>query len=85
MVEGDMQSVTGKNLKLIESETLLDPSLVPQRTVKLKMIDKMPPIPERDRWRLGYLEKRLTARGDAYYAGQDTEDLTSLIDSLCTG
>ena len=83
--EGDLQSVTGHNVKLIENETLMDPSLAPLQALKQKIIENVPPVPNRDRWRLGYLEQLLVARGEAYYAGQDTGGLTTLIDSLCSG
>ena len=45
---------------------------------------KLAVVPDRDRWRVSYLERLLEERGQAYYEGGDCEHLTVLIDSLCT-
>ena len=37
----------------------------------------------RDRWRIRYLARLLEEREEAYYIGEDHEQLTGLIDSLC--
>ena len=48
------------------------------------VVRKTPAVPERDRWRLGYLAKMLEARGETFYAGKETELVSILIDSLCS-
>ena len=84
VVSGDVQSTTGHNLSLIKLETGLDPTKVTSCAVKQQLVRKTPAVPERDRWRLGYLGKMLEARGEAFYAGKETELLSILIDSLCS-
>ena len=41
-------------------------------------------VPDEDIWRVKYLGKLLEARGEANYEREDTEQLTVLIDSLCS-
>ena len=41
-------------------------------------------VPDGDIWRVKYLGKLLEARGEANYEGEDTQQLTVLIDSLCS-
>ena len=53
-------------------------------SVKKTLIKQLPAVPVRDRWRMGYLGSMLQSRGEAFYAGKETELLTSLIDSLCS-
>ena len=84
VVSGDVQSTTGHNLSMIKLETGLDPTKATSWAVKQQLVRKTPAVPERDRWRLGYLAKMLEARGEAFYAGKETELLSILIDSLCS-
>ena len=51
--------------------------------VKAVLSNMLAVVPDRDRWRVSYLEKLLEERGQAYYEGRDHEHLTVLIDSLC--
>ena len=44
----------------------------------------MTTIPDRDMWRIRYLARLLEERGQAHYEGEDVNQLTVLIDSLCT-
>ena len=41
-------------------------------------------VPDREKWRISYLTKLLMERGQNHYEGGDVEQLTVLIDSLCT-
>ena len=52
--------------------------------IQIKLIRKTPEVPDRDKWRLGYLGKMLEQRGEAFYAGKETGHLSVLIDSLCS-
>ena len=83
-VKGDIQSTVGHNMSLIQTETSLNPSLVSSQAIKKAMVKAISPVPVTDSWRLPYLDKLLSARGEASYLGEDTAMLTSYIDSLCS-
>ena len=61
-----------------------DLALVSVPILKTTMLTDLPPVPKMDQWRLGDLGHLLTARGDAFYDGSDTEKFTMLIDNLCS-
>ena len=84
VVSADVLSTTGHNICLIKMETGLDPTQATSHAVKQELVKKTPPVPEIDGWRLVYLGKMLETRGEAFYAGKETELLSSLIDSLCS-
>ena len=84
VVRGDVQTTTGYNVNLIRLETAMDPTSATPASVKKVLIKQLPAVPVRDRWRMGYLGSMLKSRGEAFYAGKETELLTSLIDSLCS-
>ena len=48
------------------------------------MESKLATIPGRGMWRIGYLARLLEDRGQAHYEGEAVDQLTVLIDSLCT-
>ena len=64
-------------------EVGLNPLSISLGRVKEVLGEKLSPIPEEKRCRVGYLGKLLKARGEALYEGRETIQLTSLIDSLC--
>ena len=68
---------------MIRKETALDPIRVTSAEVRQAVHGIIPPVPERESWRLSYLASLLQTRGEAHYAGKDTALLTTLIDSLC--
>ena len=80
----DVCTSTGQNLWFLEQETGLDPLSVSASRVKAGLVSEVPPVPDRERWRLAYLAKLLQMRGQLYYEGGKTDHLTVLIDSLCT-
>ena len=84
VVSGDVRTTTGLNLRLVNMETGMDPLHTSAAKVKAVLGNKLVTIPDRDRWRLGYMAKMLEERGHAYYEGGETEHLTVLIDSLST-
>jgi hypothetical protein len=85
VVQRDIRTVTGSNIALIRQETGMDPISSFPWKVKLKLADNMSRVPEMDMWRLDYLAKLLTKRGEASYRVEDSVvvRLTALIDSLC--
>ena len=83
-VAGDAQSTTGLNIRMIRKETALDPTRATSAAVRQALLGVIPPVPERENWRLSYLASMLQTRGEAHYAGKDTALLTTLIDSLCS-
>ena len=86
VVQRDIRTVTGENIALIRQETGLDPAHACPWKVKQKLMNTSAPVPDLDKWRLDYLAKLLTERGEAHYRVEDSvvSRLTALIDSLCT-
>ena len=76
------RSTTGRNLKLIERETSLDPWRVKGWLVREHM--ERAELPSSEGWRLMYLAKLLKARMDMEARCQDVEEVTTLIESLCS-
>jgi hypothetical protein len=82
----DIRSTTGKNLKLLEEITGLDPWVygsdrVKQELVKAEKVE----VPQLDQWRVGYLASLLEQRQRLHYWGdkEGWERVSGLIDSLC--
>ena len=84
VVAGDVNTTTGQNLSVIRWETGLDPLTASLVKMKAAIVNRLAEVPGEDVWRLQYLCKLLEARGDAYYRGEDSHQLTVLIDSLCS-
>ena len=82
VVARDVRSVTGKNLILIEKETGLDPWRTSSSEVRDRVPDKT--TPEEDLWRLPLLCQYWYKREEAKANLEDTEEITSLINSLCS-
>ena len=80
----DVTTTTGKNLYVLRLETGLDPLATSLVKIKAAVWSRVAAVPVDDVWRLEYLGKLLEARGDAHYGGEDTNQLTVLIDSLCS-
>ena len=82
----DIRTVTGSNIALIKLETgLSDPVWTGLGKVKEELQKVVAIVPDLDKWRLDYLTRLLTDRGEAYYRADEEEviRLSSLIDSLC--
>ena len=81
----DVRSSVGANLQLIQRESGLDPSMVGPGQLQSALLaaDHLQVLPE-DEWPVVYLQRLLTERLQAHYAGEESEEtrLKVLIDSL---
>ena len=82
VVSRDVRSVTGKNLLFIERESGLDPWKSSSANVRNMLPNSK--VPEVDMWRLPLLCKYIYLRKDMKIQSENTEEITSLIDSLCS-
>ena len=82
VVSRDVRSTTGKNLLLIESESGLDPWTASEESVREAL--KRNPVPDQDLGRLPLLCQFLMKRQDMEGIMESTEDITNLINSLCS-
>ena len=81
----DVQSVTGKNLRLVQDITHLNPWNTPYRKLKQALISaETVEVPPMDRWRLPYLCTLLAQRREAHNLVDEEEEgrLEELISSL---
>ena len=81
----DVQSVTGKNLRLVQDITHLNPWNTPYRKLKQALISaETVEVPPMDRWRLPYLCTLLAQRREAHNLVEEEEEerLEELISSL---
>ena len=81
IVARDCQSVTAKNVKLVERAAGCSPW--DYSTMRIKAGLKKPPAPENDEWRLPLLLKMLDHRRHEESLLHETENLSKMIDSLC--
>ena len=84
VTRGGVQTTTGQNLDLIRRESGMNPMTCSALKIRNILGGQLSAVPDNDQWRLRYLCRLLEARGQAHYEGGETEELTSLIDSLCT-
>ena len=77
-----VRSTTGKNLMQIERDTGLDPWVTPAWKVRATVPRAEVPVSEG--WRAQYLNKLIWARREMMTKVEDTTELYSLIDSLCS-
>ena len=63
----------------------MDPVLSSLVQIKCELKKKVASVPDMDRWRVKYLARLLSDRGEAHYGGdeEEVERLSVLIDSLC--
>ena len=85
VAHGDLRTVTGRNVALLRQEAGLDPVSSSSFYVRVKLMEGAAKVPEVDKWRMDYLARLLTERGEASYTveGGVVVRLTALIDSLC--
>ena len=84
LVSRDIQSTTGLNLNLVESASGLSAWDTSQEKLREAIIMKEEVIVEEgEQWRIVYLSKLLQQRQELWYAGEDVEEITCLINSLC--
>ena len=80
----DVQSVTGRNLRLVQETSRLDPWTTPSSKLKNALISsEMVEVPIMDRWRLPYLRSLLSQRRAACSLAMEEEEarLEELIES----
>ena len=82
IVARDVRSVTGKNLRLIETETGLDPWKSSPSDIREKLPMKI--VPEQDSWRIPLLCKLLYQRQEMKANCEKIDQISNLIDSLCS-
>ena len=82
MVARCARSNTGKNLLNIQRESLYDPLTTPSWRIRAAIPrSEVPPL---EGWRVQYLGKLLNARIGMNTECQDVEEISFLIESLCT-
>ena len=84
VVAGDIRTTTGRNLSFLRVESGLEPLSCSSVKIKAELGSKLTMAPDMDKWRVKYLARLLEERGEVHYEGGDVDDLTVLIDSLCT-
>ena len=81
IVKKDIQSNTGKNIHVIQTETGLNPLKITSRTMRdHKMINEIPPM---DVWRIPLLDKLLKQRRDLETQMMNTGEVEHLINGVC--
>ena len=82
MVSRDVRSVTGKNLLILERESGCDPWKTNSHKLRDNILTRE--VPNGDLWRLPLLCQYLNQRREMESCLQDTKEITTLIDSLCS-
>ena len=82
IVGRDAQSVTGRNIMHIREEYSMDPRSWSVDKFKIKDVRK--PVPVADTWRVRLLKQLLDQRREMTVCGEDSAEVSQLIDSLCT-
>ena len=84
LVSRDVQTTTGTNLRLIERETGLSAWITGHVKLRDALVQKETvPVEEREKWRIPLLNKLLIQKQELLYLGEDIEDISGLINSLC--
>ena len=84
LVSRDVQTTTGTNLRLIERETGLSAWITGHVKLKDALVQKETvQVEEREKWRIPLLNKLLIQKQELLYLGEDIEDISGLINSLC--
>ena len=84
LVSRDIQTTTGKNLRLIEISSGLSAWDAGQDNLKEAVrMKEVVSVDEVDRWRIPYLGKLLGQKQELTYLGEEVEEISSLINSLC--
>ena len=82
VIHKDLQSNTGKNLHLIQTESGFNPTVVPPTLIRSNPLRAA--VPVTDVWRIPVLQGWLKQRSDMKVNLQDTEHISLLIDALCS-
>ena len=79
----DLRSITGSNVHCIEKEAGLRLNLENMSTLTKRLLEIKTKVPIQDNWRIGCLRKFLSEKYEMLAKFQDTEQIQSLIDTLC--
>ena len=74
MVGRDLRTTTGRNLRLLQSETGLDPWTESPAAIRKTLAKKHVNVPACDGWRVPYLGLLLQQRQTAHYSGLEDEE-----------
>ena len=80
----DRSSTTGINLSMIQQETGLNPWNTKPSVISQALEEREVTVPVNDLWRLPLLKKLLIQREEMEVACSNTNQINSLIDSLCS-
>ena len=84
LVSRDVQTTTGANLRLIKRETGLSAWSTGQDKLKDALVrHEIAPVEEREKWRIPFLNKLLIQKQELFYLGEDIDNISELINSLC--
>ena len=77
----DIRSGTGGNIAYVQKQTGLNPLVCTPRQAReaLETPDKFSSVPVSDTWRVPYLGKLLTQRGELHYECSDTTMISEQI------
>ena len=71
MARQDIRTVTGGNLALLRKKTGLNMNMASVGRVREELKRGAAIVPEADLWRMKYLARLLTERGDAHYRSDE--------------
>ena len=80
----DKSSTTGINLAKIQAETGYNPLVTSPRIIRQALEEREDPVPIADLWRIPLLVKLLKERSDMEVGCVNTDEITEVIDSLCS-
>ena len=80
----DKSSTTGINLSMIQRETGQNPWIAKISAIRRALVEREETVPVNELWRLPLLKKLLTQRKDMENECSNTDNINSLINSLCS-
>ena len=84
LVSRDLRTVTGRNFRLVEEESGLDPWITSSARIKLSLAaSELVEVCDSEKWRIVYLSKLLEQRQELHYNGCEHGHIDGLIDSIC--
>ena len=83
LAAADIRSSTGNNLFNLGKEAGMDLTMDNLWEMRRVLLDLKSKVPIQDTWRLGCLRKFLSDKYALVAMDQDTDEIDSLIDSLC--
>ena len=82
----DIRSTTGRNMKLLEEASGMDPWIFDSSRLKVELVSRETvEVPGQDMWRVKYLHKLMVEKQEKHYMGEveRVKQVSDLIDSLC--